>query len=725
MLNELCLLAAIVAGVSFVGHLRRSDPRQRGHTLMLAAVLLVSIVAALRVDRFWAVVSLSLVVLVVLVPWGLDLLVRTLFSRERLALAVRLAGWRAILMPGSGLAKQQVILRGLAVLERRGVDGALSYFRSLAHQTEDDGELRIIHEQIVSMLLFGQRWSEGIAHYEARFPPGYAAQRPPLALGLLRAYGESGKLGHAAGLLQAIEELLGRDPRAAGIVSQARLTFLAYAGESDPVASALTEERLRRLGLSAASGALFRGIALSRSGQADAATVELRRVASLATSRDDRVVYASRKAIDGMPEAMVDLTPELRTYAGRVADRLELFLRATPAMRRGGALWVTPILLVLLAAGYGALLVADAGGLGLLWLGAITPELWRAGYIGRILTGLWPQTDPIALLLSVYGVWLAGPLVERLHGRGRAVLVSVGGGAAGLAVACTLARDPGVVMGGSVLLTTGLVGAALSVLLSPRNTLPRRTRRILALPLVLLLLALAVMIPREAEGLDVSAVGMVTALLVGLLGVGLAPPQGRRAAILRGLGFLLVLAGVAAVGMVATEDPQAFAYGDRRPLRAEGVVLEVPSRFAVVTEADPEPVGPWPVFPGLHDQLAQRVGDRVQVLVTASPQEPDEPSALLRIDDALTRELVERAAPPPPRWQQAYREIAGDEALGALRSTVVRRNGDDLGVVIERPLPGGEVSVVLLAAPIDALEHDADLYAAVLADAHREPPTEP
>ncbi|MCA9711805.1 MAG: hypothetical protein KDK70_38570, partial [Myxococcales bacterium] len=119
MLSELSLLVAIVAGVSFMGHLRRADARQRGYTLVLAGVLLVSIAAALRADRFWAVVSASLVVLVVLLPWGLDVLVRAAFGRERLALAVRLAGWRALLMPGSGLGRQQVILRGLAVLERR------------------------------------------------------------------------------------------------------------------------------------------------------------------------------------------------------------------------------------------------------------------------------------------------------------------------------------------------------------------------------------------------------------------------------------------------------------------------------------------------------------------------------------------------------------------------------------------------------------------------------
>ncbi|MCA9712073.1 MAG: rhomboid family intramembrane serine protease, partial [Myxococcales bacterium] len=448
--------------------------------------------------------------------------------------------------------------------------------------------------------------------------------------------------------------------------------------------------------------------------------VELRRVADLAGARDERVVHASRKAIDGMPAGTVELEPELRTYADRVADRLELFLRAAPALRRSGALRVTPALLGLLTLGYLSVLLLDGGGPGLLRLGAATPELMQAGSLGRLVTGLWVQTDPIALLLSIYGVWLAGPLVERIYGRGRVLWASVGAGAAGLGLASALARDPAVVWSGSVLLATGLVCAAVTVLLSPRNELPRRTRRVLALPLLLLLLALAVMIPREGEGLDVSAVGMVTAALVGMLAVGLVPPRGLVARVLGGLGGLWVLATLVGVGWVAAEDPSAFSLEHRRLQRIGGVTLRVPLRLAAVTERDPEPAGPWPVFAGLHDRLAQRVGDRVQVLVVSGPGEPEGSSALLHVDATLAREVVERPAPPPPSWLRAYRARMGEAEAEALRSTVVRRDGQDIGVVLERSL--GDVRVVLLAAPGDALEHDPALYAAVLADAELDAP---
>ncbi len=724
MLSELTLLMAVVVGVSFAGQLRRGEPGQRGYLFVLAGVLLLTVVSALRDDRFGSVLAVGLGALVVVAPWILDLAVRASFARERLALAVRLIGLRALLMPGSGLGRQLVILRGLAVLERRGVDGALDYFRGLAHQTDDDSELRIIHEQIVSMLLFGQRWSEGIAHYEARFPPGYAAQRPSLALGLLRAYGESGKLGDAAGLLRAIEELMGHNPQAAGVVSQARLTFLAYAGESAQVESALTEDGRQRLGLSAASGALFRGIALSRAGRAEQAQAELRRVEDLAGARDDRVVHASRKAMASPPPPTVELAPELRRYADRVASRLEGFVRVAPAVRRFGSLWVTPLLLVVLVGGYLGGLLLDGGGPGLLRLGGLCPELWRAGSWGRAITGIAIQTDPINLLLSLYGVWMGTPLIERIYGRGRALLASVGAAAAGLATAASLARESGVVWSGASLVTMGVVTAALWILLSPQTSLPRRTRRVLALPLVLLVVALLLTIPRSAQGLEGSGVGLVVAGLVGMVVVAVAAPRGMIATGLRGLAVLVAVAVPVAVVQVATEDVRAQAVASRRTLEVDGVGIAVPPHFAVIEQREDATGEAWPRWPGLHDALAERVGHRVQVLVTRPPPDAEEPSALLRVEPALARELFEVPSAPPEVWSAAYRRRAGATAEAALRTTVLRRNGADVGIVIERGIGEGEACVALIAAPASALTHAPELYAAILADAQLVVPAE-
>ncbi|MCA9654060.1 MAG: rhomboid family intramembrane serine protease [Myxococcales bacterium] len=716
MLPELVLLMAIVVGVSFVGLTRKRDPGQRGYLMVVGGVLLLCLGAVLGGDRFVSVVAVSLGLLVVVMPWALDLMVRAAFARERLALAVRLASWRAMLMPGAGLARQQAILQGLAVLERRGVDEAVSYFRARVHETEDESELRLLHEQIVSMLLYGQRWNEGIAHYEARFPLGYAAQRPPLALGLLRAYGEAGRLDSAASLLRAVEELLGSNPRATGVVSQARLTFLAYVGATEPVDAALTKDRRRRLGLSPASGALFRGIALWRAGRVDDAQAELSRVEGLAGSRDERVLIASRRAIEGLPPdaEAVPLAPELRRYVERVATRLETVLAAAPVVRRTGPLRVTPLLLLLLVSGYLVGLVLGGGGPGLLRLGAATPELVRAGSWGRLVTGLWVQSDPIGLLLSVYGVWLAGPLVERLYGRGRMLLVSVGAGAIGVAGAVMLAPAPAMVLGGASLMATGTVMAALWVLLLPRTELPGRTRRILALPLVLLLFAIAISIPR-GQGPVLAPVGLVLAAGASILLIGLVPPRGVAATIARGLAGVLALAVPAAAIQVALEDPRSFLLEHRAEVSVGDVVLLVPSSFEPVLEVQDDG-GPWPRLVGLDDTLARRGGHRVQLVVTTVAASSDEPCAVLRMHPELLHELDEAAAEPPAAWLDAYRRTG---EAGELRTTILRRNGYDVGMVIERVIGSGSGarSVALVAAPPRALEDAPRLYSAVLADA--------
>lgn len=719
MLPELVLLMAIIVGVSFAGLVRRRDPGQRLYLMVVGGELLLCLGAVLGGDRFVSVVAVGLGTLVVVVPWALDLLVRTSFGRERLALAVRLAGLRSMLMPGAGLARQQAILQGLAVLERQGVDEALSYFRSRIHEAEDEGELRLLHEQIVSMLLYGQRWSEGIAHYEARFPVGYAAQRPPLALGLLRAYGEAGRMDRAAILLRSIEELLGRNPRAGGVVSQARLTFLAYAGAADPVDAALTKERRRRLGLSAASGALFRGIALSRAGRARAAEAELSRVESLARARDDRVLLASRRAIEALPRHAdpIELDEEIDRYAERVATALEAFLAATPTVRRTGPLRVTPLLLLVVVAGYMAGLLLDGGGPGLLRLGAATPELVRSGSWGRLVTGLWVQADPIGLLLSVYGIWLAGPLVERIYGRGRVLLVSVGAAVAGIGAAVALAPAPAMVLGGAALMATGLVVAAIWVLLLPRTNLPGRTRRILALPLVLLLAAIVVSIPRE-HGPVLAPAGLVIAAATSIVLIGLVPPRGILASGLRGLAVALALAIPVAAGQVALEDPRELLLEQRRPVVFDGLELAVPRTFLPVVEPSEDELGPWPRQRGLTDTLAQRAGHRVQVILTEPAEGPSEPCALLRASPTLVHELDEAAALLPEEWGQAYRAAGGDE--GELRATTVRRNGQDVGMVIERVVGEGTRarSVALVASPPRALNDAPTLYATVLADVH-------
>jgi hypothetical protein len=717
--EQIVLLAAVVAGVTFARSIRRRDPGQRPYQLLVAAVCLLAIAALGESRPFLGVIAVSGALLLVIVPGIFEWLARVAFHRGRLAWAVRFAGWRAMLMPGAGLSRQQQILQGLALLEREGVDRALAHFRALADDTEDGGEIALINEQIVSMLFYGQRWDEGIAHYEARFHPRYAAMRPALALGLLRAYGESGRLETAAGLLRALEEgPIGHDPRARGLVSQAQLTFLAYAGEAPTVASALSEPRRRALGLSAASGALLCGIALARAGEVDQAAVALRDVERLAGSADDRVVDASRGVMERLSEVRIEVPPELTRYVATVAERLERFLELAPAVRRAGPLVATPVAVTLLVAGYAAVVILGRGVTGILVLGGLTPQLWHAGGWGRALLGIFVGTEPLALLLAVYAVWLAGPLIERVHGRGRLVATLLLGGGLGLALgAATCADSARLLAGGSLAAISVTVGALWTLLPSRTPGLLPRARRSLMVPLGLVAAALVAHAVPGIVAAPLPAIGVLWASVVGTVLVGVIPIRGVVAKLVGWSAVPLVALLPLAAWQVAHEDIEATELAHRTAQVVSATRLEVPARFGRA-EAGGPPGLLLPLQSGLVDELERLGRGLVQVVVVPADDAPEagatgHRSALLRLDPSLDRELGEVVdAPLPPAFAAAWSDLGADAPLAV---TGLRRNGTTVAIVVERAVGGR--SVALVAAPPSVLDHAPAIYAAILADA--------
>jgi len=719
VLENLLLLATVIQALTFVRLLRRPDLTQRGYLVVVVVVLVLALIATLRADPFLGVIAIGLCLLTVVVPWVVDVLARRAFAAGRAALAVRLTGVRATLMPGAGLARQRELLRGLAVLERQGVDAALVHFQQLAGETEDGGELALIHEQIVSMLFYGQRWDDGIAHYEGRFHPGYAAMRPALAVGLVRAYGESGKLQTAAELLRSLEDgPMGNEPRALPLLSQARLTFLAFAGVTTVVNEAASERSCRALGLSPASGALFHGIALARSGQAERAQTELRRVEEVAGPKDDRAVAASHDAITRIGEAAVSLGPELGGYAQAVAERLRSFLEQGPGIRHQETPWATPSLIVALSLGYAASVLANRGGMGLLEIGALTPELWRSGSRGRLLTGSFVQADLIGLLLNLYGVWLGGSVVERVVGPVRLALLALASGVVGLAVAAPLHADATAPLAGANVLSFGVIAAALWLLLAGRTPgITTRVRRGLAIPLGLVLVAHLLASFARGDAMDVPAVGLAGAFGVAIVFVGLlsstpAPWLSRmlRWALVLGLGLT-----AAALVEVASEDVEGFALAHRdRQIDHEGVRFRVPRSFSR-REPGPRDSTAIGAQAGLFDDLEARTGVLLQFVVVKPDPVDDEVTSdepvLFLADPKLTRALDATGLTELPA---ALLAAFGPDP--PLRAFALRRNGVTVAQVVERELSPG-LTVVLMAAPAEALTHAPGLYGAILADA--------
>jgi len=753
LFDHLLLLAAIVCAATLVRLLRRSDGIGRGYAIVVGAGL-VWAVLAIGGDRFSGVIALASVILTVVLPWGLEHGARFAFARGHLVWLGRLSSVRAMLMPGSGLGRQLPIIEGLALLERKGVDAALGHFRRLADEAEDPAEVSVIHEQIIAMLFHGQRWDEGIAYYERRFHVGYAALRPSLALGLLRAYGESGQLETAAGLLRAIEEgPLGGDPNSAELLGQAWLTFLAYAGAVVPVDEVVQRRRFGLFGLSPATAELFKGIALGRAGKPEQAAETLSKVEGLAGPRDYRVLAAARSMLDRVDQAPArveqapvesdgpqaesqvpdgwaavhQLEPELRHYVNLVTIRLRGFMIASPRLPGRERMWTTTTLTVALALVYAVHLLRGGGSMGLLELGAMSEDLWRGGSWGRVFTAAWIHVDLVGLLFDIYAIWLAGQVVERMLGSARmawATIVAALAGVAASVLSLPLLWEFGfdslaiVAPTGGNLMAVGAITAALWQLLPSRSrAVMPRSRRNLAVTLTLLLVANLLTSWPGLVGFGVAPVALLVTALVASLTV-LSWPTDASLVVRRVLGVgvgLALVANLVAFVAVLREDPEAYLV-ESRAQRCElgGVVVHTPIGVTPMTLDRKVPFD-LPIVDGLLDTLELRDGSLVQLAVYRGLGSGDRP-ALFELVEGLAGELVATAPGPLP---SPFAELLADDP--SWRGWDLWRNGERVGRVIEHRLPDAPsdapATIMLLASPASAVDHAPTVYAAILAEA--------
>lgn len=702
--QNLLVLAGLVLAMVLLRTIRRPGG-PRVYAAVLALQLVLTFTAIVYEDRYLGTVAICLCALTVIAPAVLERGARQMFALGRPRLAVRLSGLRAMLMPGAGLGRQQQILRGFALLDRDGADAALAYFRGLVAAAEDPAELAVIHEQIVAMLLFDHRWSEAVTHYESHFHPSYAAVRPTLALGILRAFGELGRHDAAAALLRSIEDgPLGSETGAAELLAQARLTFLAHAGAFGVVEDALARDRGRRLGLSPGTATLFLGIAAARAGDPIRADALLQQVPGLARRSETRLAAAARTARAHLDDPAPAFGPELHEFVQAVGERFRAAVRERSGTRRLQPLVMTTALIAASAGWYAVTLAAGWAGVGLLRAGALTGELWRAGSWGRIFTAPFVHADLVGLLLDCYSIWLAGHVLERIHGWARTGLIAILGSAAGMWAAAVADPDPAQVIGGGNALAVSVLVATLWTLLPARTPgLLSTVRRSVVLTLLFLLGAHVFACIPGVYGLRSTPLSLGTAAFVASALTLLLPPTlpgwTRRPL------AALCLAAIAVVGLgvvqVTREDPIAFAAAHRdRRVSDNGVALALPASFERV-EADDRRHPLLKVFPGWLDTQALRGGYLVQFVVV--PDAPAEGSALFALAPALAHELVIRP------------EDAPAPAFAGFVNYTLQRNGETIARVVERRL--GAHAMLLLAAPATALDPAPALYSAILGDA--------
>ena len=269
MIQQALVLALLLIASAVLSSSQRRRPGGMYGWLQLT-LLMVGIYGLREGSDQVALIVITLCGLTVVVPSILDQVAKAAFARGRTVAAVRFFSWRATLMPGAGLSRQQEILYALELYDAQGADAAVSYLAELEAAATEESVRAVICEQRVAILFRAGRWEEGIHYYNQAFHPNYAALRPALALGLLRAYGESGDLERASAILRLLEEsALANDPRAKGLLGQAQLTYLAYAGASRWVERFIKEGATGKIGISRAGDELYRGCLLYTSDAAD------------------------------------------------------------------------------------------------------------------------------------------------------------------------------------------------------------------------------------------------------------------------------------------------------------------------------------------------------------------------------------------------------------------------------------------------------------------------
>jgi rhomboid protease GluP len=136
--------------------------------------------------------------------------------------------------------------------------------------------------------------------------------------------------------------------------------------------------------------------------------------------------------------------------------------------------------LVFLFVEHSALTPAGEGGLALLFGAKINSLVWK-GQSWRLVSSMFLHGGFLHLLFNGYALYLLGPLLERLHGSRRFLILYLFSGLAGAAASVMFTDGPSVGASGAIF---GMLGALVVFGLKFRTSLPPRVARALGVGLL-------------------------------------------------------------------------------------------------------------------------------------------------------------------------------------------------------------------------------------------------
>jgi membrane associated rhomboid family serine protease len=414
--------------------------------LLVGDLLLLSFAHATHRDSAlagWLGVALATVM--VLGPRLADGLERRAFARDDLAGALRAAKLHELLMPGLGSTRRR---RQLANLMEARAGGAAQVLRRLDGElatAHGDADVTTILLERVTVLFMAQRYRDCI-EAATRLPSNWPEQHPVLGVYLVRAHCELGELGEASQVLRAVERgVAGRDPTMLGLLMQARLTLLAFAGRQPPVDRLLAGEARQ-----------------------------------MVSARARQFLHDTARDHAGV-DVPADLAAILDDVAARAAEAARPLVRPRRRAPVTLALLVANVVVALVVGHFfgeppSATLIRD----GALFRPAVfAGEWWRAVSAMFLHGGIWH------LGLNMYALLMLGRFCEEVLGPTRYFVTYVAGGLCGALGSTLNMQQAGLSVGASGAIM-GLLGALIVVLILRRGTWPEAWRRALLWNLVLL-----------------------------------------------------------------------------------------------------------------------------------------------------------------------------------------------------------------------------------------------
>jgi membrane associated rhomboid family serine protease len=445
------LLAASALALQIVTVVVRREHKAELPYLALVAIdlaVLVLVTATHREASLAGKVAASLAAVMVLAPRFLERWERSAFARDDLAGALRAAKLRELVVPGLGSTRRRRQIANLIEARDGGAQQVLHRLDDELHKTRDGNELTTLVLERATVLFMAGRYRECI-DAAAKLGAAWPAEHPVLGVYLVRAHAELGEHAEAIAVLESVERgPAGRDPGALGLLTQARLTLLAFAGRQADVDRLLAGEA--RLLLSERARQFLHDVA--RDHASAAATTP-----ALAAALDGVAARAAESA-----------RPLVRPRrAARVTLGLLVAIGAVAALMLHGNILAEPQASTLVR--WGAL-----------WRPAINAGEWWRVFTAMMLHGNWEH-----LLVNGYALFMLGRFCEEVFGPLRYFVTYVAGGLAGAAASTLNTQQAGLSVGASGAIM-GLLGALIVVLILRRGTWPEAWRRALLWNLVLL-----------------------------------------------------------------------------------------------------------------------------------------------------------------------------------------------------------------------------------------------